>query len=208
MTEPGIRVQWREPGDPDAVVDRIAAELARPGEKRIAVPGGTTPLRIFDRLAERVLDWRGATLMLTDDRQVPYDHSASNFGKLSASLGQSGARLIELRAGDPVEPFDLVWLGMGADGHVASLFPQMQRTDIDGPRVIATVPEPLPPEAPFPRLSLNQEALVQTREIMLVVTGEAKRTLLEQVVSGGADALPVARLIRAATSPVTIFWSP
>jgi 6-phosphogluconolactonase len=204
MTEP----RWAETGGAKAVAQRVAAELARPGAKRIAVPGGSTPQRIFALLAGRGLDWRAATLMLTDDRQVPPEHPASNFGKLQAALGDSGAALAPLVEGEAVAPFDLVWLGMGEDGHVASLFPRMAANDRPGPQVIATVPEPLPPEAPFPRLSLNFAALVQTREIILVTTGEAKRTLLERVVAGQAKDLPVGRLLREATAPVTIYWSP
>lgn len=204
MTDP----IWAKPGDAAAVAERIAREIVLSRGRRIAVPGGSTPLRIFDLLAERRLDWRGTTLMLTDDRQVPRDHPASNFARLEAALGDSGATLVGLSEGDPVAPFDLVWLGMGADGHIASLFPRMTASERPGPHVIATVPDPLPPEAPFPRLSLNFEALLRTREIILVLTGEEKRVLLERVVAGRAEDLPVARLVRDATSPVKIYWSP
>lgn len=207
MTEEFPSVAWARPGDPAAVAERIAAELARPGPKRIAVPGGSTPLRIFDLLAARQLDWGGTTLVLGDDRQVPHDHPASNYGKLAAALGSSGATLVPLVAGEPVAPFDLVWVGMGADGHVASLFPRMAVEEREGPHVIATVPDPLPPEAPFARLSLNFPALAQAREIMLVVTGDDKRTVIERVLAGEAPELPVAGLFRAAISPVTIYWS-
>jgi 6-phosphogluconolactonase len=204
MTEP----RWADPGGAEAVAERIARELARPGTKRIALPGGSTPIRVFALLAERGLDWGGATLVLTDDRQVPSQHSASNLGKLQAALGATGARIAPLSEGEAVDPFDLVWLGMGEDGHIASLFPRMSASGADdGARVIATVPDPLPPEAPFPRLSLNLQALVRTGEIIVVVTGEAKRTLLMRVIGGEAEDLPVAKLLRAAQCPVTIYWS-
>jgi 6-phosphogluconolactonase len=73
--------------------------------------------------------------------------------------------------------------------------------------VIATVPEPLPPEAPYPRLSLNLEALVATDALILGVTGPAKRAVLEAATRGEAEFLPIAQLLRAATCPVTIYWS-
>ncbi|KAJ8134377.1 hypothetical protein OY671_012410, partial [Metschnikowia pulcherrima] len=65
-----MEVRWAEPGDAAAVADRIAAESAKPGPKRIAVPGGSTPVKVFASSADRALDWSGVTLCLTDDRQV------------------------------------------------------------------------------------------------------------------------------------------
>jgi 6-phosphogluconolactonase len=200
------RAIWAEPGDAAAVAARFAAVLARPGAKRLAVPGGTTPRRVFAHLGEA--DWRGATVLPTDDRQVPHDHPASNIGALARALAGTGAELLELHDGDPVEPFDLVWLGMGADGHVASLFPRMAAGERAGPHVIATVPEPLPPEAPFPRLSLNLEALAATEALVLAVSGDAKRAVLDRALVGAAEDLPVAHLLHAALCPLEIYWSP
>lgn len=213
MTEAAViatanpRVRWAQPGDAAAVADRIAAELAKPGPRRLAMTGGSTPLKVFALLKTRGLDWRGTTLALTDDRRVPDDHPASNFGKLFAALGDSGASFERLEEGASVAPFDLVWLGMGEDGHVASLFPTMQALVRPGATVIATTPVPLPPEAPFDRLTLTARALKATREIILVVTGAAKKALIEDVLSGNAD-YPVSEFLRGADGPpVTIYWS-
>jgi 6-phosphogluconolactonase len=200
-------VEWAEPGDAAAVAERVAVVVARPGTKRIAVPGGSTPAAVFAELADRRLDWRDCEVWPTDDRQVPADHPASNFGKLRAALGDSGATLMELREGQPAPGFDLVWLGMGADGHVASLFPKMTAGERVGPHVIATVPEPLPPEAPFARLSLNLAALSATDALIVAITGRDKRRVLEAAIRGESEHLPIAQMLRAATCPVTIFWS-
>ena len=199
-------VTWAEPGDLAAVAERIAAEIARPGIKRIAVAGGSTPAKVFALLAARGLDWSGTTLVPTDDRQVPPDHPASNFGKLKSALGHTPATLLPLEEGQKIKPFDLVWLGMGEDGHVASLFPRMCALPSVKPRVIATLPKPLPPEAPFARLSLNRQALAATRATILVVTGEAKRRIVEAALAG-SDAWPVSDVLRAPRAPVTIYWS-
>ena len=199
-------VTWAEPGDLAAVAERIAAEIARPGTKRIAVAGGSTPAKVFALLAARGLDWSGTTLVPTDDRQVPPDHPASNFGKLKSALGHTPAILLPLEEGQKIKPFDLVWLGMGEDGHVASLFPRMCALPSVKPRVIATLPKPLPPEAPFARLSLNRQALAATRATILVVTGEAKRRIVEAALAG-SDAWPVSDVLRAPRAPVTIYWS-
>ena len=203
-----MMIEWAEPGDAAAVADCLAGVIGRSGEKRIAMPGGSTPQKVLDLLASRKLDWSGTEVWLTDDRRVPHDHPASNFGQLETSLGDSGATPVELHAGTPVPRFDLVWLGVGTDGHIASLFPKMAVEERRGPHVIATVPEPLPPEAPFSRLSLNFEALTAADEIIVVVTGDEKRAVLESALRDEADNLPIAQLFRAATSPVTIYWSP
>ncbi len=199
-------VTLAEPGNLAAVAERIAAEIARPGAKRIAVAGGSTPVRVFALLAQRNLDWTGTTLIPTDDRQVPHDHPSSNFGKLKSALGHTGATLLPLEEGQKIKPFDLVWLGMGEDGHVASLFPRMCALPSVKPRVIATTPKPLPPEAPFARLSLNRQALAATRSTILVATGTAKRRLIEAALAG-SDAWPVSDILRAPRAPVTIYWS-
>jgi len=199
-------VVWAHPGDPAAVAAHVERVLARPGPKRLAFTGGSTPLKVFAALAEKDLDWSDVTIALTDDRCVPDDHPASNFGKLHAALGSSGARFERLEEGMDVQPFDLVWLGMGEDGHVASLFPHMHALVRPGPSVIATTPIPLPPEAPFDRLTLNKRALKAAKEIILVVTGASKKALLEKVLAG-SDAYPVSDFLRGFGPPVTIYWS-
>lgn len=199
-------VRWAEPGDAAAVADHIARVVAAPGLKRIAFTGGSTPIKVLALLKDRPLDWSSVTIALTDDRRVPDDHPASNFGKIHAALGNTGATFERLDEGVAVAPFDLVWLGMGEDGHVASLFPEMKAHVRPGAAVIATTPIPLPPEAPFDRLTLNTCALKATREIILVVTGASKRALLERA-QAGDDRYPVTDFLRGYGPPVTIYWS-
>ncbi|MBB3861236.1 6-phosphogluconolactonase [Novosphingobium hassiacum] len=207
MTDlPPTEIKWAKPGDAAAVADHIARVIGAPGSKRIAFTGGSTPLKVLALLKDRALDWGSVTIALTDDRCVPDDHPASNFGKLYAALGHSGATFERLEEGAGVAPFDLVWLGMGEDGHVASLFPHMHAVVRPGPAVIATTPIPLPPEAPFDRLTLNRKALNATKEIILVVTGASKKALIERAL-GGDDRLPVADFLRGCGPPVTIYWS-
>jgi 6-phosphogluconolactonase len=199
-------VNWAEPGDAAAVADHIARVVSAPGHKRIAFTGGSTPIKVLALLKDRPLDWSSVTIALTDDRRVPDDHPASNFGKIHAALGTSGARFERLEEGAAVAPFDLVWLGMGEDGHVASLFPEMQAHVRPGPAVIATTPIPLPPEAPFDRLTLNEKALKATKEIILVVTGSSKKALLQSALAGD-DRYPVTQFLRGFGPAVTIYWS-
>lgn len=207
MTEAApLLARWADPGDAAAVADHIARVVTAPGHKRVAFTGGSTPIKVLGLLKDRPLDWSSVTIALTDDRRVPDDHPASNFGKIHGALGASGAAFERLEEGVPVAPFDLVWLGMGEDGHVASLFPHMQALVRPGPTVIATTPIPLPPEAPFDRLTLNHKALKAAKEIILVVTGASKKALIERVMAGD-ESYPVADFLRGYGPPVTIYWS-
>lgn len=199
-------VRWARPGDAAAVADHIARVVSASGHKRIAFTGGSTPIKVLALLKDRPLDWSSVTIALTDDRRVADDHPASNFGKIHAALGDSGAQFERLAEGAQVAPFDLVWLGMGEDGHVASLFPEMKAHVRPGPAVIATTPIPLPQEAPFDRLTLNEKALKATREIILVVTGTAKKALLDAALNGD-ERYPVTDFLRGFGPPVTIYWS-
>lgn len=199
-------VSWAARADVEAVADHVAAIIGKPGHHSLAVPGGQTPLPVFDILSRRSLPWGTVSLMLTDDRIVPVNHPASNQGRLEAAFDATAAHIVRLEAGMMLPVFDLIWLGMGADGHIASLFPNMTISESDSAAVIHTRPDPLPPEAPFERLSLNLAALNRAKEIMLVVRGCDKKKILEAAIAGEND-LPIARLIKTARCPMTIFWS-
>src|SRR3546814_1307338 len=95
---------------------------------------------------------------------------------------------------------------MGNDGHIASVFPNAMQALSTGTKVQRTTPDPLPPEAPFERLTLTLPALANAGEIILVARGAEKRRVLDAAIAGTSD-LPVARLLSMAQGPVTIFWS-
>tara|TARA_B100001765_G_scaffold206894_1_gene164555 strand:- start:89 stop:715 length:627 start_codon:yes stop_codon:yes gene_type:complete len=202
------QIRWAEDGSTTAVADHVARVVEGTDAPVIAVPGGSTPIAIFDELAARGLDWSGATLMLGDDRMVEKDHAASNQAKLEAAFADSAANIVALEHGMDVPALDLLWVGMGGDGHIASLFPEMTCEDQPGARIIRTEPIPLPPEAPFPRLSMNFEALTTVpKETIIVIRGADKKAVIEDAMRGDSD-LPVARLLRTSRCPVTIYWSP
>ncbi|MEL7730291.1 6-phosphogluconolactonase [Citromicrobium bathyomarinum] len=206
MTKPKVR--WAEDGSTGAVADHVERVAKASDAPMIAVPGGSTPVAIFDELAARGLDWTGARLMLGDDRLVAKDHPASNQAKLESAFAQTAAIIEPLAEGMAVPELDLLWVGMGADGHIASLFPEMICDDHAGASVIRTEPHPLPPEAPFPRLSMNMEALTTApKDTIIVIRGEDKKAVIEDALRGDSD-LPIARLLRHSRAPVTIYWSP
>jgi len=201
------RVDWAPYGGDGAVRDRLRLALSAPGEPLVAVPGGGTPRPILQALAA---DWNPkwrATLTLTDDRLVPSGHPASNFGMVSAAFAGTRATIRPLVEGETLGGFELVWIGMGADGHIASIFPGSPIGRDAPPKVARAWPDPLPPEAPYERLTLTLSSLTATKALIVVARGEAKRGLLEAAVAGD-ESLPVGQLISAARSPVTIYWTP
>ncbi|MFC0206145.1 6-phosphogluconolactonase [Novosphingobium soli] len=183
---------------------RLRAALAVSAEIAVTVPGGSTPFPIFDRLAGEDIAWARVAVWPGDDRLVPEDHPASNVGKIRARLEPAGARIVPLTEDAQPPHFAVAWLGMGADGHVASLFPNTDPRADDPRPVRRLTPDPLPPEAPFDRLSLTIPALVDSDEIVFVIRGADKRKLFEAAARGETD-LPVARLLRAAHRKVTCF---
>lgn len=181
-----------------------------PGTIAITLPGGSTPFPILAELAGLGLglglglDWSRIDVWPGDDRIVPEEHPASNAGRIRALLEPLGARLVPLAEGLVPPHFALAWLGMGGDGHIASLFPNADPRADDAQRLRRLVPDPLPPEAPFARLSLTIPALLDSDRVLFVIRGADKRALFEAAQRGEND-LPVARLLAAARQEVTCF---
>lgn len=174
------------------------------GDVAITIPGGSTPFPILAELARLGLDWSRIAVWPGDDRVVPEDHPASNVGRIRAALEPMGARVVALEEGLVPPHFALAWLGMGTDGHIASLFPNTDPQADDPQRLRRLVPDPLPPEAPFARLSLTMPALLDSDALVFVIRGAEKQALFEAALAGEHD-LPVARLLGAAHQPVTCF---
>ena len=181
-----------------------AAFASREGPVTITVPGGSTPFPIIEKLLEADLDWSRLVVWPGDDRVVPEDHEASNTGKLRALFEPKGAEVVTLTIMEQVPHFDLAWLGMGADGHIASLFPNTDPQADEPRQILRLTPDPLPPEAPFDRISLTIPSLLSSDTVVFVIRGEEKRAIFEQAVGGKSD-LPVARLLAGATQPVICF---
>lgn len=184
---------------------RVRMACARTaGTVALAVPGGSTPFPILALLAGRTLEWDRLAFYPTDDRIVPHSHPASNTGKLKALFEPLGTDVRELSLEAAPPCFALVWLGMGGDGHIASLFPNTDPQADDPQRVRRISPDPLPPEAPFDRITLTIPALLNSGELLLVMRGADKRAVLDAALANASD-LPIARLLRAAHLPVTCF---
>ena len=190
--------QWLE--------QRLSTALdATDGPVAISVPGGSTPFPIMEELVTRDLDWSRVLIWPGDDRVVAEDHPASNTGKLRALFEPAGAEVVTLTVMEKVPSFALVWLGMGADGHIASLFPNSDpQVDADE-KIVRLTPDPLPPEAPFDRISLTIPSLLASQSILFTLGGNAEKRAVFEAAARGENDLPVARLLGAADQPVTCF---
>lgn len=205
MTSPRIFSNATDRQIADWLFNLLAAALAaNDGLVAITVPGGSTPFPILAELAQRPLDWHRIAVWPGDDRIVPEDHPASNVGRIRALLEPAGAQVVALAEGAVPPHFVVAWLGMGGDGHIASLFPNTDPKADDPQALRCLTPDPLPPEAPFDRLSLTIPALLNADQVIFVIRGADKVALFEAAARGEHD-LPVARLLKAAHQPVTCF---
>jgi len=202
-----IEAEWWEYDSLDELADAVAGDVgfiiesaveAR-GTSLIAVPGGSTGPLIYPRLVAQKLPWKKVTIIPTDDRIVPIDSELANVRAMAKAFLPVGARVIPIvseaaqdyrLAGNAADarlqdfpwPPDLVWLGMGEDGHTASIFagPDLQSA-LDAPkarRAIGVMPDPLPADAPVARVTLTRAAILSARTVMIAITGSRKRELL------------------------------
>lgn len=213
----------------EQVADALRAGLLARGAGSMAVPGGRTPVTMFHALRAQDLDWSRVGITLTDERWVPESHAASNGALVRRELLQERANAAQFlplfdgsgtaqAAAAPVwkslaslaRPFDAIVLGVGEDGHFASLFAGNEGLEkaLDHRFAPACVAMTAPAE-PRERLSLNLAALLQTRRLILLATGEVKRRLLlDDARRSTAEALPVAALLTQRQPMTEVFWAP
>ncbi len=209
--------------------DWLANGLAVRPRASLVLSGGSTPVPLFHALREIDLDWSRVDITLADERWVAPDHADSNEGLLRRELLQgavAAARLLPLktpaatpgqglaecsrRLAEIPRPFDVVVLGAGADGHFASLFPGTealaQGLDPDG---AASCVACTPPEAPHPRISLTLAALLNTRRLVLHITGEEKWSVYQRALTGGeSGALPLRAVFEQTRVQADVYWAP
>jgi 6-phosphogluconolactonase len=207
----------------------LTAGIAARGLASLVVSGGNSPRKLFELLRAESLDWSRVCVALADERWVDPSDPASNEKLVRDVLLQdsaAAARFIGLKNGAPTpdlgavsawetfarvpRPFDAVVLGMGDDGHTASLFPRSPNlASALNLAAVAGCVGMWSPEAPHPRLSLNLSALLDSRRIVLLITGAQKwNTYRAASADGPAEEMPIRCVLRQRHTPVEVMWSP
>lgn len=232
-----IEAEWWEYEDAAEMAEAVAGDvgfiidsaLDARSAALIALPGGKTPLEALARLAQRPIKWKDVTVVPTDDRLVAVDDERSTARMLAKTFMPRGARVVPIasmlddyrQAGNAADvrlkdlpwPPDLVWLGMGPDGHTASIFagPDFQNA-LDAPkarRAVGVMPDPMPVEAPVARVTMTRAAILSARTILITITGAEKRELLEGAIADGQSSkLPIGRVLTEAEQAIDIHWCP
>ena len=210
-TDTRDNINWQCLTDADAVATRATELILQAavnaiherGIFHLVLAGGRTPEKVYQRLAEAQADWKNWQLYFGDERCLPADHSERN-GRMAATAwldqgavpeenihpiqAELGAETVAAHYAtviDHVRPFDLVLLGMGEDGHTASLFPGQHHPDSESVHAVHNAPKP-PPD----RVSLSRARLSDSRDVLVLITGTGKRVAVQQWQAG--EALPIA----------------
>ncbi|MBT8143670.1 MAG: 6-phosphogluconolactonase [Gammaproteobacteria bacterium] len=195
-------------------------------EAAIVLAGGSTPVPLYNTLRELPLPWSRLTIAPSDERWVGIDHEASNEGMLRREFFASSAtdaNVVSLaRHEDDIErdaarveralarrtaPWDFVLLGMGTDGHTASLFPGAPElpTALSAERRCVPV---TPQTADHRRLTLSAAELLNSRRIILLLTGQEKWDVYrEACADDDISAMPVRAILHQQQTPVDVYWS-
>ncbi len=215
-----------------ALAERVASALrsaiAKRGEANLVVSGGSTPVGVFRTLSDVALDWSAVRITLADERWVAVDHGDSNERLVREHLlrnSAAGASFTSLFTGHKTAEegeeevarrlsafplFDVVMLGMGEDGHTASLFPESEALvrgqDLSSNRSCLAVQ---PSHAPHQRMSLTLRRLLQARLVILHITGQGKRDVFERA-QESKDPLrwPIAAVLGSTEPTVNVYWAP
>ena len=200
-----------------AIAAGLAAALSARRRASLVGTGGRSPGPVYDRLSQVALDWSHVAVTLSDERHVDVDSPNSNARLLRERLFVGPAAAAQyLPLTDYAEgvlrkllPFDVVMLGMGEDGHIASLIPGSpvlaHAMDPEGAALTAESPQGFG-SPPVARITLTLSALLQSRVIFLLIAGEAKRQVIARA-QAGAD-YPVGAILNQNHVPVRVLWAP
>ena len=183
--------------------------ISHRGVFKLVLAGGTTPRRIYELLSEQQQEWSKWHLFIGDERCLAIDDPErnsvlikqawldkiepvsgfpeENFHPIKAELGPEQGASDYAEIIKPFLPFDLSLLGMGEDGHTASLFPGHRHNENELTHAVYNSPKP-----PSERITLSKQALARSEQVMILVTGSGKKTAVQQWRQG--EAIPVAQI--------------
>ena len=214
----------------NALAARLAAAIEARSRASLVVSGGSTPAELFDRLHGCELAWNKVTVTLADERWVSPASDRSNEKLVRARLLKDRAALaqfvplkshhahaaeaeteINARIAGTGRPFDVVLLGMGGDGHTASLIPHAEglaaALDLSQPQLVRSIVPPAE-TAMGERMTLTLRALLESRMIYILIRGEEKRLAYERALGGRElQEMPVRGVLSQRSVPVETFWS-
>ncbi|KVO58239.1 6-phosphogluconolactonase [Burkholderia ubonensis] len=204
-----------------AVGDALRAVLARPARATLAVSGGTSPRPFLQTLSHAALDWASIDVTLVDDRWVPEDDAASNARLVRDTLLQHAAapatflplvdtgaaldaHVAALNANPAHRLPDVAVLGMGEDGHTASIFadaPEWDHAITTAERFVAVHPG----AAPHARVSFSLDALKRIDRLFLLIAGNRKREVLEAAASS-PQKNAISQLANDKGTQLDVYW--
>lgn len=218
-----------------AIIQRLQHAITQRGQATLAVSGGSTPVPLFHYLARSPLPWSQVKIALVDERWVPPQHTRSNTALVHQHLLTDYAQAADYisiipdtdfppHPADAVTaaceryqallPFDIVLLGLGPDGHCASLFAQAQgleqALDLNNPQPLAAIDAPASQVtgAETLRLSCTLATLVNAHWPLLMITGETKASLLTEYPARLNQPLPIDHLLTHLPQPLAVYHCP
>jgi 6-phosphogluconolactonase len=236
MAAPSYRPHEFRFDDHDAMAEAMASDIADllraalddRGQASLAVSGGRTPATMFRCLSEQRLAWDRVTVTLVDERWVAPDADDSNERLARTALLQgpaAAARFVGLKnpASTPEaglaeteraleivpRPFDVLVLGMGEDGHCASLFPGTAELAAALDPAGSASCAPVRPKGLQPRMTLTLSAILDSRHILLLLEGRGKWDIYKQALADtDATVMPIRAVFTGARSPLEVYWAP
>ncbi|MBA6233536.1 MULTISPECIES: 6-phosphogluconolactonase [unclassified Colwellia] len=211
-----------------AVAEILSDAISKKGKASLAVSGGSTPKGFFTALSNKDIDWQKVTVTLADERWVEFESEASNTRLVHENLLQnkaSAARFFHLKkagefnqatlallnadAKSNLLPLDVLILGMGEDGHTASLFPCSNEISAAlAPDNTVALMKVVPQTAPNARITFTYAHLAQSKNIILHVCGESKKVVLGKALSNNNQKeMPIRAFLQNPDINTQVYWA-
>ncbi|WP_025822639.1 6-phosphogluconolactonase [Shewanella marina] len=210
------------------IADELQTAIDKRGKASLVVSGGSTPLPLFEALSKIAIDWSEVYITLADERWLAVTDKDSNERLVRAHLLQhfaanakftglknmyatavEGASMTSEQLAHIKQPFDVVVLGMGNDGHTCSWFPcaktEQLQSALNTDKLCVAV---TPTSAPYERITLSKSAILNARQIYLHLVGESKLTVYRQALADiDEQAMPIRAVLNQHSTPVDVYWS-